>query len=198
MTANISRAISYYLRHHLDVFPNVDSRGAVPVQDLINELNNDSRTQKTVTISDIQDAVDNNDKQRFTMEDGMIWARQGHSRKFSKQVDQDALLTPLTPELLPQYCTEYVGDWWAAHGTNTRAAKEIMRAGLSKRNRMHIHMAQSDNANQGYRKGANVCIWVNVSKALADGIPFYVSDNNVVLSPGDQLGNIPPKYLKWG
>lgn len=43
----------------------------------------------------------------------------------------------------------------------------------------------------GMRASSTVLIYVDVDRALASGIKFYVSANGVVLSPGDKQGFIP-------
>ena len=45
------------------------------------------------------------------------------------------------------------------------------------------------------RTTCQVFITVDMAKAMADGIEFYVSKNNVVLSSGIDK-TIPPKYFK--
>ena len=53
------------------------------------------------------------------------------------------------------------------------------------------------------RKSANVLIYINVQKAMSDGIKFYISTNGVILSPEDKSlvdsdgydGLIKPEYF---
>lgn len=48
----------------------------------------------------------------------------------------------------------------------------------------------------GIRKSSRVLIYVNVKRALADGIKFYLSLNGVILSPGNDMGYLEPKYFE--
>ena len=36
----------------------------------------------------------------------------------------------------------------------------------------------------GMRKDCEVAIWINLKAALEDGVPFYRSQNQVILTPG--------------
>lgn len=87
------------------------------------------------------------------------------------------------------------------HGTYTEPWKVIKTKGLSTMNRTHIHMASGkfgeEGVISGMRKSAEVFIYIDVSKALSQGIKFYVSDNGVILSAGNENGIIPPElFLK--
>ena len=67
-------------------------------------------------------------------------------------------------------------------------------------NRNHIHFAAGEPGDQGVisgmRSSAQVFIHVDVEKAMSEGIKFYKSANNVILSPGDAGGVILPQYFK--
>ena len=39
-------------------------------------------------------------------------------------------------------------------------------------------------------------IYIDLEKALKGGIPFFVSENKVVLSPGNERGYIPATYFQ--
>ena len=45
------------------------------------------------------------------------------------------------------------------------------------------------------RRTANVLIWIDVQKALDDGIKFWLSNNGVVLTEGNAEGVIPTAYF---
>lgn len=47
----------------------------------------------------------------------------------------------------------------------------------------------------GMRINAEVIIYINLKLAITEGLQFYKSLNNVVLSPGDKDGFIRPKYF---
>lgn len=46
------------------------------------------------------------------------------------------------------------------------------------------------------RGSSQVLIYVDLEKALLAGIKFYLSDNGVVLSKGDETGYLQPKFFK--
>lgn len=116
-----------------------------------------------------------------------IRANQGHSLKSLQKVEltavQDASQIPLV-----------------IHGTNTTSWRTIKKQGLCRMNRLHIHFASgllSDpNVKSGMRHSANVFIYIDACKAMDDGIQFFISENNVILSPGvGERGIISPRYF---
>lgn len=83
------------------------------------------------------------------------------------------------------------------HGTYKEPLPLIMKNGLNKMARNHIHMAlamNKDGVISGMRNSCQVVIEVNMAKAMlgAYKIPFFISSNEVVLSPGlGSTGAIP-------
>lgn len=65
--------------------------------------------------------------------------------------------------------------------------------------RNHIHFApglpQEDGVISGMRKSCDVYIYIDMVQAIKDGIDFYISSNNVILTEGIK-GVLPPKYFK--
>jgi 2'-phosphotransferase len=181
-----SRFLSYVLRHgaqnhHL----NIDEEGYIKVNDIL-QLGK----MKSKTLPEIQKIVKNCPKQRFKLkEENGVWyicANQGHSIKNVK-----GTLKPITDPNL--YNT-------VVHGTyNESYAKIEKSGGLSKMERNHIHFAKGlpgeDGVISGMRKTAEVYIYIDMEKAIKDGIKFYESDNGVILSEGIN-GIIPLKYFK--
>ena len=81
------------------------------------------------------------------------------------------------------------------------AAKIIKEDGLCRMARNHVHMAMGLPGNKGVISGMRVsCDFVfevNMIKAKFNGLPFLVSNNGVVLSPGEgERGIIAPKYFR--
>jgi 2'-phosphotransferase len=66
-------------------------------------------------------------------------------------------------------------------------------------NRQHIHLSEdfpgSKSVISGMRANCEIAIYIDVKKAMQDGIKFYRSANNVILSPGDENGFLKPKYF---
>jgi 2'-phosphotransferase len=46
------------------------------------------------------------------------------------------------------------------------------------------------------RSSAQILIYLDIEKCLAEGIPLFISENKVLLSPGIN-GVIEPKYFKY-
>lgn len=145
---------------------------------------------KNVTLEQIQHVVDTNDKKRFELkeENGTYYIRasQGHSLK---TVETKDLLVPITEALSTP----------VIHGTNKQAWLSIQKQGLSKMNRNHIHFAiglpNDPKVKSGIRKSSHVFIYIDVEKARKDGIEFYRSTNDVILSSGLD-GVIAPIYFE--
>ena len=81
------------------------------------------------------------------------------------------------------------------HGTYSRNLDAIMKTGLNRMNRQHIHMAASvpgkNGVISGMRNSCDTIIYIDATKAMALGIHFFISSNGVILSPGDASGSIP-------
>ncbi|KAI8825499.1 phosphotransferase KptA/Tpt1 [Chytriomyces cf. hyalinus JEL632] len=177
----LSKAVSKILRHDTAIPMRQD--GYVRLKDLL------SRPQlRGKNLMDVQYLVESNDKQRYTLieenGDWLIKANQGHSREVDVELVEivDASEIPTV-----------------IHGTYLRNLSAIESQGLSKMNRNHIHFAVGRPGDSGVISGmrgtCNVLIYINVSQAMSDGIKFYRSPNNVVLSSGVG-GFIAPKYFE--
>ncbi|GCC16763.1 hypothetical protein chiPu_0021434, partial [Chiloscyllium punctatum] len=46
------------------------------------------------------------------------------------------------------------------------------------------------------RSNCELAIFIQLRKAIRDGIPFYLSTNRVILTPGNENGVLPPKYFQ--
>lgn len=83
------------------------------------------------------------------------------------------------------------------HGTIINKIKLIENNGLNKMTRHFIHFA-ADDINHSHLKssGSQVKIYVDMKKAIDDGIKFYYAKNKVILSDGkNNDGIIPSKYI---
>lgn len=169
-----------------------------------------------VTFSDILTAVNTNAKQRFSMKpnpllhelpdansinpsDWVIRANQGHSIA----VDSASLLLPISAEAgnIPET---------VVHGTYYAFYQPIVKTGgLRKMERNHIHCSMGlpdSNASQagapssgvisGMRSDAEILIYVDIRRSLDDGVKWWVSDNGVVLTEGDESGFLSTKYFQ--
>lgn len=99
-------------------------------------------------------------------------------------------LTPITD---PSEAPEVI------HGTYLKSWDIIKDQGLNKMGRNHIHFAAGEPGENGVisgmRSSCEVIIKLNMEKALKDGLKFFRSANNVILSPGDADGFIRPCYF---
>ncbi|MBN3313932.1 TRPT1 phosphotransferase, partial [Atractosteus spatula] len=185
----LSKALSFALRHGASQLGlDMSSDGFVSVAELL------SRPQfRAYSLADVRRVVETNDKQRFRLRprpgDGRleIRANQGHS----VQVD-DLELIPVVPgsDNVPS-C--------AVHGTYLRHWESIRTRGLSRMSRTHIHLSPGlpgeEGVVSGMRGDCSLAIFIDVSRALQDGIPFFWSDNGVILTPGDSEGRLAPRYF---
>lgn len=67
--------------------------------------------------------------------------------------------------------------------------------------RNHIHMAigmpGKKGVISGMRGSCEVVVEINLVKAIKQGVPFFVSENQVILSPGTNgEGFLPPQYFR--
>ena len=174
---NISKKMSYFLRHHLDkISSSVTSDGYVKLNSL---LSMKDFSDDNIEEEEIEHIVTNNDKQRFKIiitdtGEKLIRANQGHSTsKVTEVINPTKIFTKITEPF--EYCV---------HGTTRKAIDEIKKNGLNKMSRTHIHFASSPDAISGFRTSSKVLVHINMEQAMLDGIKFYLSENNVILSEG--------------
>ncbi|ANB13235.1 Tpt1p [Sugiyamaella lignohabitans] len=195
----LSKGLSQTLRHGAEKQGiTLASQGFASVSELLAHSK-----FKPYTFEDIKRVVDSNAKKRFTLapietiespdpNDPSHWqikANQGHSLK---SVEDPGLKPLLKPEDFPEI---------VLHGTSIAAWQQIKETGISRMKRNHIHMASGrpgdDHVVSGVRNNAKVLIFINCQAALDLGIPFFLSENGVILSPGNKQGIIPPSvFLK--
>ncbi|EFH56431.1 hypothetical protein ARALYDRAFT_483669 [Arabidopsis lyrata subsp. lyrata] len=190
----LGRLLTRILRHMAtELRLNMRGDGFVKVEDLLNlNLKTSANIQlKSHTIDEIKEAVRRDNKQRFSLidENGelLIRANQGHS---ITTVESEKLLKPiLSPEEVPV----------CVHGTYRKNLESILASGLKRMNRMHVHFScglpTDGEVISGMRRNVNVIIFLDVKKALADGIAFYISDNKVILTEGID-GVVPVDYFQ--
>lgn len=186
MSKNISKYLSYLLRHGAtkEGLP-IDNKGFIPVSSILDHLNNNN--DSPTTLNHLLEIAKVDNKQRFSIiQENNVWlmrANQGHT---INTVTEEAL-TPITDSTLyPE----------VIHGTTRKNIKFILKDGLLRMKRNHIHFASGMNAMSGVRNSSNIFIYADLQKALADGIKFYVSENGVILTPGNNNGVLEPKYFK--
>jgi RNA:NAD 2'-phosphotransferase (TPT1/KptA family) len=174
----ISKTMSYILRHS-DI--KTDEYGFISIDSL---LNNQKLKKYNISFDIIKYIVDNDNKNRYKLSDDnkFIRANQGHSKhkeidigtkdEKSKEIDSDIL--------------------FAYHGTSIKNSDKIIKFGLSRMNRLDIHMVENKENVLYY---SQVIIKIDIQKAKALGIIFVKSLNNYILSRGDSNNIIPPECL---
>ena len=171
---HISKLMSLVLRHKPETIGlQLDENGWVSVAELIEKLN---AKGTTVNIDIINTVVNTNDKKRFAFNEDktMIRASQGHS------IEVELNLKAVTPPDV------------LYHGTASRFVESILKEGLIKQQRQHVHLSllQQTAKAVGSRHGKPVILNIN-AKAMADaGFTFYLSDNAVWL-----VDSVPVEYI---
>lgn len=107
-----------------------------------------------------------------------------------KEVETDELLTKIVdPTLFPV----------VIHGTYFKFWNLIKDQGLKRMSRNHMHFApgmpKDNGVISGMRSSCDVYIEIDMFAAIKDGISFYISSNNVILTEGLD-GVLPPQYFK--
>ncbi|SPO30227.1 related to TPT1 - tRNA 2`-phosphotransferase [Ustilago trichophora] len=127
-----------------------------------------------------------------------------HSEKDDEDEDEDeddALAGEINSKLNLTTDQEQQQMVEVIHGTYQAAWQEILSSGgLKPMTRTHIHLAKGKFGQQGVisgmRKSANRLIFVDIKKAINDGVRFELSSNGVVLTPGaDESGLLEVKYF---
>jgi len=149
-----------------------------------------------VSAAEIAEVVRNNDKQRFSLTEALgeqlIRANQGHT--VQGLLDDEAMLQRITLEAA-RHCAAPV------HGTYTAAWGAIQAGGgLKRMARRHVHLAAGlpgeGGVISGMRRSCEVAVYIDLARAVADGIPFYASANGVILTPGlGPEGLLPLEYF---
>ncbi|XP_062856739.1 tRNA 2'-phosphotransferase 1 [Trichomycterus rosablanca] len=185
----LSKSLSYVLRHGAAKLGlHMSSDGFIFVDEILAHAQFSSFLQE-----DVEKVVATNDKQRFKLqnhpENGrlQIRANQGHSVQVENlELSAVVLDAPDCPQE-------------AVHGSYMKHWDSIRSKGLSRMSRTHIHLApclpEKSQVISGMRQNCDLAVYINVPKALADGIKFYWSENKVLLTPGDAEGFLAPQYF---
>lgn len=171
----ISKYLSYHLRHHPDEIElELEPGGWVRVDDLLTAC---KKHGFSLFRSELEEVVARNDKKRFSFDSSgtFIRANQGHSVEVDLQLEAS-----VPPDVL-------------YHGTAHRAIESILREGLRKMSRHHVHLsADAETARKvGKRRGRPVVFAVDAKAMHRNGWQFYCSENGVWLVDG-----VPPEYLQ--
>lgn len=170
----LSKLLSYHLRHDpAGLGLTLEAGGWAPVAAVLAGL---AKKGVRATSEGLREVVATSDKQRFALDatGTKIRANQGHS------VDVDLQLRAVEP---PEHLY---------HGTGEKALAAILREGLLKRQRHHVHLSGDvETARKvGARHGRPAVLVVAAAAMRADGFEFFRADNGVWL-----IDHVPPRYL---
>ena len=170
-----SKYLARHLRHQPEALGlTLEPGGWVAVDALLAAM---ARHGVAISRADLEEIVARNNKQRFAFDETgqRIRASQGHS------VLVDLQLTPLSP---PEALY---------HGTSQATVAVILRDGLHKMRRQHVHLTAeiATAANVGSRHGAPAVLLADAAAMAGDGYQFYRSENGVWLTE-----SVPPRYLR--
>lgn len=158
-----SKFLSYVLRHAPEsIGVAMDAQGWVSIDELL------EKNGKGLTRDMLDQIVREDAKTRYAIsDDGLrIRANQGHS------VEVDLKLKSAVPPP-----TLY-------HGTNEGVIKTVLKEGLKKMNRHHVHLsADAETAKTvGARRGKPVVLTVDTRNMVKEGVKFFLSENGVWLT----------------
>lgn len=170
----ISKVLSFWLRHKPeDIGLEIEPNGWTNVADLM------EKAKETIefTMEELEYVVENNNKQRFSFNEDKtkIRANQGHSIDVELEFEE-----VVPPQIL-------------YHGAPVGVVDAIMKEGLKKMNRHHVHLSPDKEtaAMVGSRRGKYEILEIEAMRLRADGHKIYMSANGVYL-----VDEVPPEYIK--
>jgi len=182
----IGKKLCFILRHDIvNSGLDCDLSGYVKVKDLLYK-----KLIDPIDDLELMYIVENNDKKRLSLilqnDEYYIKANQGHSLKVGNLINDN-------------YSLQLVNEPYdfCAHGTEEKYIELISKNGLNRCLRKHIHLVSEINKEKqisGFKKKSNYIIVINMDKCMKDGMIFYKSENNVILTEGFD-GVIDPKYF---
>jgi RNA:NAD 2'-phosphotransferase (TPT1/KptA family) len=144
-----------------------------------------------VSAGELLEMENNNDAGANVLSNWEIRANQGHTMEHISVEDHARIV-----EYLPV----------CIHGTYRRHVQAILKMGLNRMQRQHVHMApglvgdvdpiSGNTIISGMRHDCDTIVRVDMARAMrTHGLEFFHSSNGVILCPGDQNGAIPPDCL---
>jgi putative RNA 2'-phosphotransferase len=173
-TTHISKLLSLVLRHKPDTIGiELDENGWTDVAVMINKIN---QTGLHIDFEILKHVVDTNPKKRFAFNATFdkIRANQGHS------VDVELGYVAQQPPAV------------LYHGTSTRVVDAILKNGLEKMDRHHVHLSTDIETalKVGQRHGKPFIFAIRADEMFQKKYEFYRADNGVWLTD-----HVPANFL---
>ncbi len=166
--------MSLVLRHQPEAIGvALDENGWANVEDMIKKMKASGKnTDKEL----IEMVVETNDKKRFAFNEDKTLIRANHGHSIEVELNLEEAIPPAI----------------LYHGTADRFLPSILKQGLIKQQRQHVHLSwQSETAKAvGSRHGKPVILNINAGAMHKDGFIFYLSANNVWLTDA-----VPVQYI---
>ena len=171
---HISKLMSLVLRHKPgEIGLQLDENGWANVEELILKIN---ASGINVNLDTINTVVETNDKKRFSFNQDktMIRANQGHS------IEVELNLNVVLPPVI------------LFHGTAERFLESILKDGLTKQQRQHVHLSELHETAKavGSRHGKPAILTIDARAMAENNFLFYLSVNNVWL-----VDSVPVEYI---
>ncbi len=171
----ISKFLSKHLRHQPESLGlKLEIGGWVPIETLLGAC---AAQNFAITREELAEVVTTSEKQRFSFDSSgtRIRANQGHS------ISVDLQLEPVPPPHI------------LYHGTPATNEAVILREGLKKIARHHVHLSATVEVAQtvGKRRGKPIVLVVDAAAMAREGFVFYRSANGVWLTD-----HVPPRFLR--
>jgi len=178
----ISKTLSYILRHGaLKYRLEINEYGYIKIIDILN-----LQQFSGVSLDDIFEIVYDDSKGRYTIKQSQdifyIKANQGH--------------TIYIPNLELKSITNASDYPVVIHGTTYRnwlLVKESIGIHRMRRNHIHLAIGEPGQSKSGIRHDCSIIIYINMKKAIDNGVQFFLSPNNVILTQG--INGFLPKNL---
>lgn len=171
----ISKYMSYTLRHNPEEVNGLDEEGFASIRDLVSAL--ESEKNFDVSREDIEKVVEEDDEDRYRIKGDMVKATSGHSEGVKGSSDS---LDGNLPDTL-------------YHASSRQNAPDIMNEGLRPMTRKKVHLAEDkDKAVQkGKRHSENVIVFiVDVSRMEEDNLNVDDTGGGVYVTE-----EVPPEYI---
>ena len=168
----LSKLLALVLRHKPETINiKLDKHGWANVNEILAGMK--------ITMSELEYIVNNNDKKRYAFNEDKtkIRAIQGHSHSLHIDIELHEKIPPVI----------------LYHGTKARFIKNILKQGLRRMKRDHVHL--SDNLETARkvadrRDSPSMILKIDTREMVKNKQKFYLSDNGVWLTE-----KIDPKYL---